>query len=217
MKIAIIGASGFVGKHLVSEALQRGHEVMAIVRDPAKISESHANLSIKAVDIRDTEALADALKGQQAVLSAYNAGWQNPNLYADFLKGSKSIQEATKQAGVSRLLVIGGAGSLYIAPGLQLVDSPQFPAEYKAGATSARDYLNELKQEQQLDWTFLSPAIEMHPGTSGVRTGHYRTHTDSPVFDKHGKSKISVEDLAVALLDELEKGQFIKQRFTAAY
>lgn len=215
MKIAVIGATGFVGKQLVAEALERGHEVKAIARSAATLTAP--GLTPVPVDVTDTEALAAALKGIDVVLSAYNAGWSNPELYNDFITGSKAIQQATKQAGVPRLIVVGGAGSLYATPGVQLVDSPEFPEAYKAGATAARDYLDQLKEEQQLDWTFFSPAIEMHPGITTGRTGTYRTGLDNPVFDADNRSRLSVQDLAVALLDEAEQPKHTRQRFTAAY
>lgn len=141
----------------------------------------------------------------------------NPNLYEDFLKGSKSIQEAVKKAGVERLLVIGGAGSLYDAENNQLVDSPDFPADIKPGATAARDYLNILKEEKDLDWAFFSPAIEMHPGITTGRTGKYRLGKDQPVFDENNVSKLSPEDVAVVLIDEIENPKHHQERFTAAY
>ncbi len=213
MKVAIIGATGFVGPKVVNEALSRGHEVTAFSRDPSKLDVEHEHLIKQSVDVYDTDILAQLLVGFDAVISTFNAGWTNPNLYDDFLKGSHSIQEAVKKAGVKRFITVGGAGSLYIH-GQQLVDSPQFPAEWKAGATAARDYLTELRNEQELDWTFVSPAINLHPGT---RTGVFRLGTEEPVFNAESKSDISAEDLAVALIDELEKGQFIKQRFTLGY
>lgn len=215
--IAIIGASGFVGSALLNEALQRGHQVTAIVRHPENIKIAHDHLALKQGDVTDVAALAGLLKGHDVVISAYNAGWSNPDLYNDFLNGSKAIQAAVKQSGVKQLIVIGGAGSLFIAPGLQLVDTPEFPEAYKAGATAARDYLLELRQEKELDWTFVSPAIEMHPGTSGVRKGTYREGLEAPVFDAGGRSIISVEDLAVAVIDEAEKQAHIRERFTVAY
>jgi len=150
------------------------------------------------------------------VLNAFNAGWTNPNLCADFLAGSRAIDQATEQAGVPRLFVIDGAGSLFL-DGQQLVDGPQFPATIKPGALAARDYLTELKPNTQLDWTFFSPAIEMHAGIATGRTGHYRLGTESPVFNTEGRSILSGEDLAVAVLDEIERPQFSRQRFTAAY
>lgn len=214
MKQAIIGATGFVGTQLVQEALQRGHEVTAIARDTSKITTTHPALRVVSADVYDTAQLAAVLEGHDVVISSFNAGWQNEHLYDDFLKGSRSIEKATAQAGVKRLLVVGGAGSLEVAPGVQLVDTPQFPAEWKAGATAARDYLNELKKNEALDWTFLSPAIMLQPGE---RTGTYRTGTDTPVFNEKHESTISAADLAVALIDEAEQGQFIRRRFTVGY
>lgn len=217
MKVALIGATGFVGSHVLTELTNRGHEVTAIVRDPSKVTLSNPLLTVKQADVFNTAELAAIFEGNDIVISAYNPGWTNPNIYADFLKGSASIQEATKKSGVKRYLTVGGAGSLEIAPGLQLVDTPEFPEAYKPGATAAREYLNILKNETELDWTFLSPAIEMHQGTAGVRRGTYRTALDNPVFDEKGRSIISVEDLAVAIADETEQPKYIKKRFTAAY
>jgi len=215
MKTALIGATGFVGEAVLKELLQRGHEVKAIARKPESIPAQKGLILVK-VDITDTATLTAAIKGEDAVISTFNAGWTNPNLYNDFLNGSKAIQSAVKHAGVKRLIVVGGAGSLFIE-GKQLVDDPNFPAEYKSGATSARDYLNILKEEKELDWVFLSPAIEMHHGTSGVRKGTYRTGKDSPVFNEEGRSILSVEDLAVVIVDELEQHNHSRERFTAAY
>ena len=216
MKVALIGASGFVGTALLNELAERGHQVTAIVRNTEKVTEHDKVTAVKA-DALDTYQVAKAVEGHDAVVSAYNAGWTNPDLYNDFLKGSKAIQAGAKKAGVKRLIVVGGAGSLYIAEGVQLVDTPEFPADWKPGALGARDYLNILKEEQELEWTFLSPAIEMHPGTSGKKVGEYRRGQDTPVFDGNGKSVISVEDLAVAVVDELENPKHLRQRFTVAY
>ena len=216
MKIALIGATGFVGSRLLTEALTRGHQVTAIVRDPAKLTEQNDRLTVVTGDVDKPEQLAAQLAGHDIVLSAYNAGWQNPNLYTDFLAGSRAIEKATEDAGVPRLLVIGGAGSLFV-DGQQLVDGPQFPAAIKPGATSARDYLEELRNNKVLDWTFFSPAIEMHQSIDTGRTGHYRLGTESPVFNGEGRSVLSGEDLAVVVLDEIEKHQHSRQRFTAAY
>ncbi len=215
MKVALIGASGFVGKAVLNELLQRNHQVTAIVRNPGNL-QPQDNLTITIADATDSETLADAVKGNDAVISTFNAGWTNPNLYNDFLNGSKAIQAGVKKSGVKRLLVVGGAGSLFI-DGKQLVDSPDFPADYKAGATAARDYLNELKKETELNWVFLSPAIEMHPGTSGVRKGTYRTGSENPIFNGDGRSVISVEDLAMAIVDEIEQPKYSRRRFTVAY
>ncbi|GAB3261332.1 NAD(P)-dependent oxidoreductase [Larkinella harenae] len=214
MKIALIGASGFVGSSVLTEALERGHEVTAIVRHPEKISVQNATLTVKQGDALQESDVASLVAGHDAVISTYNPGWDNPNIYEESLAGLQSIQRGTKQAGVNRFLVVGGAGSLEVAPGVQLVDTPQFPAEWKPGALAARDYLTILRNETELDWTFLSPAILLEPGE---RTRKFRIGTEQPVFDADGNSKISVNDLAVALLDELEKPQFIRQRFTLGY
>jgi len=214
MKVALIGASGFVGTQVLKELLSRGHQVTAIVRNPEKVTQQDDALIVKKGDVSNVDETADLLKGHDMVISAYNAGWENPNIYDDFIAASKDIQAATKKASVKRLLTVGGAGSLEIAPGVQLVDTPEFPAQWKSGALAARDYLNILKNEKELEWTFLSPAIMLRPGQ---RTGSYRIGTDQPVFDAAGKCEISVEDLAVAIVDELEKGHYIRKRFTVGY
>lgn len=214
-KVAVIGATGFVGTQVVKELENRGYSVDAIVRDASKV-EQKENIVAKSIDVNNIDDLAEALKGNDAVINTFNAGWTNPNLYNDFLNGSKNIEKAVEKSGVKRFITVGGAGSLFI-DGNQLVDGPDFPADIKPGATAARDYLNEIKKNETLDWTFFSPAIEMHPGTAGIRTGKYRTSLESPVFDENGRSILSVEDVAVALVDELEQNNHIRERFTAAY
>jgi len=216
MKIALIGASGFVGSAILKEALDRGIQVTAIARHPEKL-QAQKNLTTAKSDVMDTDKLSEILKGNDVVVSAYNPGWANPDIYNEFLKGSQSIQDAVKKSDVKRLIVIGGAGSLFVALNVQLIDTPQFPAEWKPGALAARDYLNILKKESELDWTYLSPAIEMNPGTPHERKGTYRTGSDNPVFDANNKSAISVEDLAVAIVDEVENPKHLRARFTVAY
>ncbi|MGE6219639.1 NAD(P)-dependent oxidoreductase [Nubsella zeaxanthinifaciens] len=215
MKVAVIGATGFVGKNLVNELANRGHEVLAIARNADKVAEQ-SQVNAVSVDVNDQEALAKVLAGTDVVVSAFNPGWTNPNIYAEFIKGAEAIQAGVKAAGVPRLIVIGGAGSLYME-GSQLVDGPGFPAEIKPGATAARDYLNTLKEEEELNWTFFSPAIEMHPGITIGRTGKYRLGLENPVFDENGKCVLSVEDLAIVIADEVESNKHPRQRFTAAY
>jgi uncharacterized protein len=217
MKVALIGATGFVGTAILRELLDRGHAVTAIARNPGKLTLKNPNLTLKAGNVLDAAEVTVLVKGQDAVISAYNSGWTNPRIYEEFLEGSQAIEAGVRKAGVKRLIVIGGAGSLEVAPGVQLIDTPKFPAEFKPGASAARDYLNMLKKDKDLDWTFFSPAVEMHHGTSGVRKGEYRTGLDNPVFDKDGRSVLSVEDLAVAIVDELEHPRHIRKRFTAAY
>jgi uncharacterized protein len=217
MKIALIGATGFVGKAILDEALGRMYEVTALSRHADQIEKADPKLKAVNVDVFDVDSLSRALQNHDAVISAYNAGWTNPQYREDFLKASGAIEKATEKAGVKRLMVVGGAGSLEAAPGIQLVDTPDFPEAFRAAAMAVRDYLAVLKKNQTLDWTFLSPAIIMSPDVRTGRLGTYRIGTDQPVFDAKGVSTISVEDLAVALCDELEKGQFIRKRFTVAY
>ena len=216
MKIALIGATGFVGSAILKEALDRGIQVTAIARHPEKL-QAQNNLTIVKGDVMDSDKLSELFKGNDVVVSAYNAGWANPDIYNEFLKGSQSIQDAVKKSGVKRYIVNGGAGSLFVAPNVQLIDTPQFPAEWKPGALAARDYLNILKKEDQLDWTYVSPAIEMNAGQPHERKGTYRTGLDNPVFDANNKSTISVEDLAVAIVDEVENPKHIRVRFTVGY
>lgn len=212
MKIALIGASGFVGSALLKEAAARGHSVTAIVRNPGKIAETKGVSVVKA-DVTDAAALAVLLKGHDVVVSAFNGGWGDPDIYAKHIAGSKAIAAAAKAAGV-RLIEIGGAGSLHAPDGSQLVDSPEFPAAYKDGARAARDALTALQQGDWKDWAFVSPAITLAPGQ---RTGHYRLGIDNPVFDAKGESHISVEDFAVAVLDEAETPKHSGKRFTVGY
>jgi putative NADH-flavin reductase len=213
MKIALIGATGFVGAALLDELLNRGHTVRALQRDATKAA-ARAGLEVRSVDVLGSADLAAEFAGVDAVISAYNAGWANPQLHDDFLRGSARIADAARTAGV-RLIVIGGAGSLFIAPGQQLVDSPAFPAEWKQGALAAREVLNRLRADTTtLDWTFVSPAIHLEPGE---RTGRYRLGTESPVVDAQGESRISVADLAAAIVAEVETPAHRRARFTAAY
>lgn len=214
-KVAVVGATGFVGSKVVKELADRGYQVSAIARDSSKV-EKLENVEAVSADVNNVDELSKILAGNDAVISTFNAGWTNPNIYDDFLTGSRNIEKAVEKSGVKRFIVVGGAGSLFI-DGKQLVDSPDFPSEIKPGAQAARDYLKEIKNNEILDWTFFSPAIEMHQGTAGVRRGTYRTALENPVFDENGRCVLSVEDVAVVLVDELEQNRFVKQRFTAAY
>lgn len=216
MNIALIGASGFVGAAVLQELLQRGHQVSALVRNPSKLAPQE-RLRAVAVDAQDAAQVAQAVEGHDAVVSAYNPGWDAPDLYNQFLRGSEAITQGVKRAGVKRLLVVGGAGSLYVAPGVQLVDTPEFashvPPNIVPGAKAARDALNRLREETALDWTFLSPAAMLKPGE---RTGRYRLGEDQLLMDGAAPAGISVQDLAVAIVDELEQPRHIRRRFTAA-
>ncbi len=213
MKLAIIGATGFVGSAVLQEALQQGHDVTAIVRHPEKLA-AHPSLTAKAVSVFDEAALADVLRGHDAVISAYNPGWTNPDIQSQMIEGSAHIVNATKLAKVPSLLVVGGAGSLEVAPGVQLVDTPQFPAEWKEGALGAREVLNQLKNEKELNWRFISPAVFLEPGK---RTGQFRYGDDAVLFNDDQPARISVEDLAVAIVEEIAAPRYNQRRFTVAY
>jgi len=214
MHIALIGATGFVGSAILTELLQRGHQVTALARDTGKVP-AQPGLSVVQADVQQAAQVAQAVKGHDAVVSAFNAGWTNPNLYDDFLAGSRAITAGTQAGGVLRLLVVGGAGSLFVAPGVQLVDTPQFPAEWKVGATAARDALSLIKDEAELAWTFVSPPALLHPGE---RTGQFRLGGDELLMSAQGgPAEISVADLAVAIVNELEAPQHLRRRFTVGY
>lgn len=214
MHIALIGATGFVGSAILTELLQRGHQVTALARDTGKVP-TQPGLSVVQADVQQAAQVAQAVKGHDAVVSAFNAGWTNPNLYDDFLAGSRAITAGTQAGGVQRLLVVGGAGSLFVAPGVQLVNTPQFPAEWKVGATAARDALNLLKDEAKLAWTFISPPALLHPGE---RTGQFRLGGDELLMSAQGgPAEITVADLAVAIVNEIEAPQHLRRRFTVGY
>ncbi|MGN6526241.1 MAG: NAD(P)-dependent oxidoreductase [Burkholderiaceae bacterium] len=216
MKIALIGATGFVGSPLVEELLSRGHQVTALVRNPAKLA-ARPLLEARALDAQDADAVAAAVRGHDAVVSAYNPGWDAPGLYDAFMKGSAAIVRGTEASGVKRLLVVGGAGSLFVAPGVQLVDTPDFashvPANVVPGAKAARDALTALRSNTTLDWTFLSPPALLAPG---ARTGRYRVGGEDLPMDGAAPAGISVADLAVAIVDELESPGHVRARFTVA-
>jgi len=213
MNIALIGATGYVGAALLQEALNRGHEVTAIVRNPEKLP-AQPKLQARKGDVYNEEAITRVVAGHDVVISAFNPGWSNPDIYSQQLKGASAIIAGVKKAGIKRLLVVGGAGSLEVRPGVQSVDLPGFPAEYKQGALAMRETLNLLRQETGLEWSFLSPSADLFPGQ---RTGTFRLGTDQLIKDAKGESRISVQDYAMAMLDEVERPSHIRQRFTVGY
>ena len=195
MKIALIGGTGFVGSAVLGELLRRGHAVTALARNVSKYA-ARPDVNVVAADALNAAQVAQAVAGHDAVISAYNPGWTDPNLNALFLQGSKSITEGVKASGVKRLLVVGGAGSLYVAPGVQLVDTPSFPAEWKQGALAARDALNLLRGETSLEWTFLSPPVFLEPGE---RKGGFRIGADEVLMaGTDHVAQLSLEDLCAA-------------------
>ena len=213
MKMAIIGANGKIGSRIAAEAISRGHQVTGLVRNPEGGIGNERITWIK-TDALNTEGLAMALQGQDAVISAFGIDWHNPSTFPLFSLVARSVIAAAKKAGIKRVINVGGAGSLEVAPGVQLVDTPSFPDMWKQGANEQRKSLEIFRQEKELDWTFFSPAIMIEPGP---RTGSFRLGKDNPVFDEKGISQISYDDYAVALIDELEKPRFIRQRFTIGY
>lgn len=214
-KTALIGASGFVGSAILTELLSRGYQVEALVRNPDNVKVENPLLTVKKVDVADTEALAAALKGYDTVISAYNPGWTNPDIYNLTLQNYPRILQAAKEAGVKRLLIVGGAGTLFCAPGLRVVDSGAIPAEIMGGVKSLGEfYLNTLNNEKSIDWVFFSPAGSLEPGEA---KGNYRLGKDDLIVDGEGNSHIAVGDYAKAMVDELETPAHHQERFTIGY
>lgn len=211
MKLALIGATGTIGQRILSEALSRGHEVTVIARDPSRLTEPQDRLNVVQGDIMDAGSIAKAAAGHDLVISAYGPPFTEVQL---LLQATKALLQGVKQAGVSRLISVGGAGSLEVAPGLQVVDTPEFPDFIKPLALAHRDAQELYTEVTDLNWTVFSPAGTIEPGE---RTGQFRTGTNSLVVNEQGESRISAEDYAVALLDEAEKSQYPRQRFTVGY
>lgn len=212
MNIALIGATGFVGTALLNEALARGHTVTALVQRPEKLA-PHAALQAHKVDVNDVAALTAQLAGHDAVVSAFS-GHAQDDVQGYYVNGMRAIVAAVKEARVARLLVVGGAGSLEVAPGVQVLDTPGFPDAYRASAEGARQALHQLRDEPTLDWTMLSPSAMLTPGE---RSGVFRLGGDQLLVDADGKSAITVSDYAVAMIDELERPAHRRQRFTVGY
>ena len=210
MKIALLGASGRVGQRITMEALVRGHEVKALVRKPERFPIAHPRLTVARVDIFDLASVAEAIADSDVVMNATGAGGSDPHTF--FVNSSKAVIEGVKRAGGNkRLIVVGGAGSLEVAPGVQLVDTPGFPNAARPISQAQRKTLDILRASD-IAWTFFSPSEHIVPGR---RTGKYRLGTDQLLTNDEGESFISLEDYAVALLDEIEKPRFTRQRFTA--
>lgn len=213
--VVLIGASGFVGTAILNELLSRGYKVTAVVRNPKKINVSNSNLEIVKTDVSDTDVMVEICKGKDAIISAYNPGWANPDIYEETLRNYPLILEAAKRSGAKRLLCVGGAGTLFCAPGLRVVDSGAIPDAIMGGVKSLGEfYLNTLMNEKDIDWIFFSPAGTLEPGK---RTGKFRLGKDDLIVDENGISHISVEDYAVAMVDELENPKHHYERFTVGY
>ncbi|RKR85440.1 hypothetical protein BDD43_5711 [Mucilaginibacter gracilis] len=212
MKIAIFGAAGRIGSRIVTEALNRGHHVTAIARKPETYTLIHERLTVARGDIFESQSVEGAVFNHDAVVSAYSpTHGAAPSSIVELVL---SLSNGLKQANVKRLVIVGGAGSLEASPGIAVVDTPNFPAEYKPVAEAHREALKAWQNENELDWTVASPSAEIVPGE---RTGNFRTGTTQLLVDEQGKSHISMEDFAVAILNEVENPQFIKKQFTVGY
>jgi uncharacterized protein len=203
MKIVVIGASGNAGSRIAAELARRGHAVTAIARHPEKIA-ALPGITAKRGDVMDQASLAQLLAGHDAAISSVHFTASDP----------ARLIAAAKEARVGRYLVVGGAGSLEVAPGVRLVATPGFPVAYKAEAEKGAAFLDLLREEKELNWTFLSPSALF---VAGERTGEFRLGTDQLLTAADGKSSISFEDFAVALVDEIERPAHIRRRFTVGY
>lgn len=202
-KIAIIGATGRAGSQLVEEALRRGHSVVAIARNTDRLA-GLPGITAKQVDALDADALQQAISGSDVVISAAH--------FATL--PAAAVIGPVKKAGVKRLLVVGGAGSLLLPGGGRVIDSEGFPAEYKTEASAGAAFLDVLRQKKELDWTFLSPSAEF---VETERTGTFRLGQDELLVSSTGRSWISFADYAIALIDEIESPKHSRQRFTVGY
>lgn len=215
-KFAVIGATGYVGSAVVAELASRGHQVVAFARNVDKVAQAD-NVQAVQVDVLSPD-FAKQLQGFDGVVSAFNAGWNNPNIGADFTRGANAIVQSAKTAQVPYLLIVGGAGSLFVAPNVQLIDTPEFPKEIYDAANSARNLLNDLKDRCDVNWAFISPPalLGVTGGYSEERTGSYRLGEDDVLMNGDVPAGISVADLAIAIVDDVENKAHLFKRFTVA-
>ncbi len=210
MNVVLFGATGKSGSRILNELAERGHQVTAVARDPSKLAGSAA-VKVVQDDLRDPRHTAEVMRGADAVISAYAP----PADDTDALIGVTERQlQALALAGVKRLLVVGGAGGLEVAPGVSLIESGHLPQEWMPIATSHVKALAVLRQSEGIDWTYLAPAAYFEPGT---RTGKFRTGSDELISGEGGESRISMEDYAIAMVDELESGAHLRQRVSVGY
>ncbi|SIT42958.1 putative NADH-flavin reductase protein [Paraburkholderia ribeironis] len=211
LKIALFGATGMIGARIAAEAARRGHQVSALARNPARVPAGIANLRAAQADLLDAASVAAAARGHDVVASAYSPPLDD---LAALTRATQALVEGVRTAGVKRVVVVGGAGSLEVAPGKQLVDTDSFPDAFKAIALAHRDAFNYYRGVTDLDWTFFAPAALIAPGE---RTGKFRTGANTLLVDAQGNSRISAEDYAIAFVDEVEQGRFVRQIATVAY
>jgi putative NADH-flavin reductase len=217
MKIALFGASGMVGSRIMNEAVSRGHDVSAVVRHPHAVHTDSPRVTVVQGDATEAARVAEVVRGHDVVIDAI-APPRGPRASADVLpRAVRGLLEGMKQAGVKRLLVVGGAGSLLVGDGVPLLSTPTYPEAYRAEAIGQRRALDELQSRAAgagVEWSYLSPAAELLPGQ---RTGKFRVGGDELMVDDQGRSRISAEDYAMALLDEVENPQHVGRRFSVAY
>ena len=213
--VLLIGATGFVGSAVLNELVSRGHKVTAVARNVEKVEKSEL-VDVVKEDVANVDAIAKLAEGKDAIISAYNPGWTNPDIATLISENYPKILSAAKKSGVERLLIVGGAGTLFCAPGLRVVDSGAIPEEIIGGVRPLGDfYLNTLMNENDIDWVFFSPAGVFDQ--QGKKTGNYRLGKDDLIVDAEGNSHISVQDYADAMVNELEKPAHHKERFTIGY
>ena len=213
--VLLIGATGFVGSAVLNELVSRGHKVTAVARNIEKVAKSEL-LDVVKEDVANVDAIAKLADGKDAIISAYNPGWTNPDIATLISENYPKILSAAKKSGVKRLLIVGGAGTLFCAPGLRVVDSGAIPEEIMGGVRPLGDfYLNTLMNENDIDWVFFSPTGVFDQ--EGKKTGNYRLGKDDLIVDAEGNSHISVQDYADAMVNELEKPAHHKERFTIGY
>ena len=213
--VLLIGATGFVGSAVLNELVSRGHKVTAVARNIEKIAKSELLDAVKE-DVANVDSIVKLADGKDAIISAYNPGWTNPDIATLISENYPKILSAAKKSGVERLLIVGGAGTLFCAPGLRVVDSGAIPEEIMGGVRPLGDfYLNTLMNENDIDWVFFSPAGVFDP--QGKKTSNYRLGKDDLIVDAEGNSHISVQDYADAMVNELEKPAHHKERFTIGY
>ncbi|HKG92058.1 MAG TPA: NAD(P)-dependent oxidoreductase [Gemmatimonadaceae bacterium] len=216
MKIVLFGATGNIGQRIAREALSRGHEVVGVVRDPEASTPPDPRVSLVRGDATDAASVARVVRGADVVVSSISPRPNSRGLPAPSLAAAaRALIAGTRQAGAKRLIAVGGAGTLEVAPGVRLMDTPGFPEAYKAEAQEGADSLEVFRAEGEgLDWTFVSPAAMIQPGR---RSGQYRTSGDQFIVDEQGNSSISMEDYAVAVLDEIERPKNAGRRMGVAY
>ncbi len=212
MKIAVFGASGMIGQRVAQEALRRGHEVTAIVRNPTRIQFHHPQLTLAEGNALDRERVTQVIARHDVVVSSIRPSENQP--LSALAEAAQSLLEGVKRAGVKRLLVVGGAGTMEVAPGVQALDVFTIPEEWKPEVRAKLEEWEIYRKNNDVDWTYFSPPVFIEPGE---RTGTYRLAVGQLVMDTQGESRISAEDYAIALLDEIEQPRFVRQRFSVAY